>query len=239
MSSATLVKPTQSRKPKRAPETGSVGDLLRNLGGIPPRRVRLHPAPGTATEKDLLAINEHDGPICELVRGTLVEKPVGYQESMLAVLMAVMLQKHVEELDAGIVLGADGMLRLVPGLVRIPDVSFIAWERFPNRELPDVAIPSVTADLAVEILSRGNSRAEMALKRSEYFRAGTRLIWEVDPRLRQTTVYTAARSGTVVGETEWLSAAPVLPGLKLKMKTLFDKLPGHSAPGQAESKGRK
>ena len=43
------------------PET--VADLLealRPLGDIPPKRIRLHPTPGTATEEDLLRVLDRD-----------------------------------------------------------------------------------------------------------------------------------------------------------------------------------
>ena len=67
-----------------------MADLLRRLGNIPAHRVRLHPPPGTATEKDLIRNNESlfRTAICELVDGTLVEKPVGWEESAIAVLIA-------------------------------------------------------------------------------------------------------------------------------------------------------
>lgn len=46
----------------------TVADLLQNLGQIPADRVRLQPAPGTATEEDLLQTRR-----CELIDGTLVK----------------------------------------------------------------------------------------------------------------------------------------------------------------------
>ena len=33
------------------------------------------------------------------------------------------------------------MMRIAPGLVRIPDLSFIAWDRLPGRESPARADP--------------------------------------------------------------------------------------------------
>src|SRR5690349_1717461 len=59
----------------------TIADLLRDLGGISARRVRADPLPGTATEKDLIAVNEHSNRLFELVNGVLVEKVVGYAES--------------------------------------------------------------------------------------------------------------------------------------------------------------
>ena len=60
---------------------GTFAELHARLGGVPLERIRAKPAPGTATEEDLL---KNTGPICELIDGVLVEKPVGNRESALA-----------------------------------------------------------------------------------------------------------------------------------------------------------
>src|SRR6266851_3638078 len=67
-----------------APSMETMEDLVRGLGGVPLERILLKPAPGTATEKDLIAALQ--GPrkrICELVDGVLVEKPLGTLEAIL------------------------------------------------------------------------------------------------------------------------------------------------------------
>jgi Uma2 family endonuclease len=94
------------------PET--LADLLRRLGNIPANRVRLHPPPGTATEEDVIRNNESlfRTAICELVDGTLVEKPVGWEESAVAGLIIQLLLNFVRPRRMGHVLGSDGMLRL-------------------------------------------------------------------------------------------------------------------------------
>ena len=46
-----------------------------------------------------------------------------------------------------------------------------------SRRGTDQPIP----DLAVEVLSPSNTRHEMAIKLREYFAAGVRLVWYVDP----------------------------------------------------------
>jgi Uma2 family endonuclease len=75
------------------------------------------------------------------------------------------------------VLAPDGFLRLFPGRVRAPDVSVILRKNLPDRTFPKEKIPSLSPDLAAEILSEGNTEAEMALKLREYFQCGTRLVW--------------------------------------------------------------
>jgi Uma2 family endonuclease len=119
----------------------TLADLLEHLGGISPNRVRFRPAPGTATEKDVLAIHDREGRLYELVDGVLVEKAVGLRESLLAIALASILRSFVRPRNLGLVTGADGMMRLFPSLVRIPDAAFISWDRLPNRRVPTEPIP--------------------------------------------------------------------------------------------------
>lgn len=69
----------------------TLADLLIQLGGIAPERVRFRPLPGTATEQDVLDAQAHDGRLCELVDGVLVEKGMGFRESFLAMTLSTIL----------------------------------------------------------------------------------------------------------------------------------------------------
>src|SRR4051794_26948774 len=138
------------------PAEWTVADLLARFGPIPHRRIRQDPAPGTATEQDVLDIHAREKRLYELVDGVLVEKTVGMQESFLAAFLGQLLSAFARGRDLGFVLGADGMARLAPGLVRIPDVSFIDWRRFPGRRVPPLAMFPFGPDLAVEVLSPSN-----------------------------------------------------------------------------------
>jgi hypothetical protein len=106
--------------------TWTMARLRRHFGNIPGERVFLRPRSGTAPEKDLLDVNEHGG-LCELVDGCLVEKAMGAPESLFAAVLIYYFQVYLAEHPLGIVLGADGMLRLKPGLIRVPDVSVLLW----------------------------------------------------------------------------------------------------------------
>ena len=102
-------------------------------------------------------------------------------------LITVFLATH----DLGIVLGEAGTLKVLPHQVRVPDVCFISWERFPDRELPPEPIPALAPDLAIEVLSASNTEGEMQCKLHDYFTAGVRLVWYIDPQTRSAKSYTA------------------------------------------------
>lgn len=201
----------------------SLADALERLGGIAPERIRLHPPPGTATVADVVRIEQRENRLYELVEGILVEKIMGTPESRIALLIAIAIEQFVERDDLGIVVGADGMFRLPDNLVRIPDVAYASWKHFPSGELAD-AVPEVAPDLAVEVLSQGNTPREMSRKLREYFRAGVRLVWIVDPAGQRVTVYTSPSRSKVVPLTGTLDGGKVLPGFALPVADLFSKL---------------
>ncbi len=154
------------RAPMRdVPDHQTIADLLKRLGGVSAARVRLQPSPGTATERDVVAVHDRENRLFELVDGTLVEKVMGFDESRFAVLLATYLVNYLERHDLGAIVGADGMMRLFPGLVRIPDVAFISSARYPKRKRRRGEIPHVVPDLIVEVLSKGNTPKEMAQAR--------------------------------------------------------------------------
>src|SRR5437588_308355 len=105
--------------PPPAPPTlpPTVADLIADLG-VPANRIWTVPPPGTATEQDVLYANDHLDRLCELVDGVLVEKPMSYPESRLMMELGGILRNHIRPGKLGWLAGADGMMRLRPGLVR-------------------------------------------------------------------------------------------------------------------------
>jgi Uma2 family endonuclease len=173
-----------------------------------------------------------EGCICELVEGVLVEKAMGYLESILAMALARHLANFVVPQNLGHVSGEAGMMRLFAGLVRIPDVAFASWDRFPEGRLPEAPIPDLVPDLAVEVLSAGNTPGEMERKRREYFGAGVRLVWIVDPGSRGVTVYESTEDSREFAEGDILDGGDVLPGFSLDLRSLFSELDRVARPPQ-------
>jgi Uma2 family endonuclease len=163
----------------------TAADLVERFGAIPLVRIRQLPAPGTAVEQDAIDINERKAGLCELIDGVLMEKTAGAYDSYLAVLIASLLAAFVDEHKLGFVLGSDGMTRLEPGQIRVPDAAFYSWSRFPDRRVPRTAYVGTAPDLAVEVISPSNTRQEMDRKLTDYFTGSTRLVWYIYPNRRR------------------------------------------------------
>ena len=182
--------------PARKPATcrfETLADLLTRLGNIPPERVRLTPLPGRVTKWDLIRF--HGPGQYELLDRVLVSKGICPSRGYLAVELIGHLGNAVERDELGVMLGPGAWVEVLPGVIRNPDVSFVPWERFPERRVPMEHISRHVPALVVEILSPSNTRKEMQIKLKEYFLGGVKLVWMIYPEKRTAEAYTAPRQG--------------------------------------------
>ena len=218
----TRAAPPAPFTPPRRFDNGA--DWLRALGDVPIARVLFDPWPGTATEADLLRLVERDKRLCELIDGTLVEKPAGTWESLIAIRLAARLVLHADQHDLAGVFGPNVTLRMKSsGRIRLPDVAFVSRERMPRTREP---VPTLAPDLAVEVLSEANTPAEMDQKLREYFASGTRLAWIIDPASRTVAVYHGpGNPARVLTEADTLDGDPAVPGFSMPVAELFRNVP--------------
>src|SRR5262249_1984888 len=102
---------------------------------------------------------------------------------------------------------------------------FVSWEKLPGRCLPRQAMPDLVPDLAVEVLSEGNTPREMARKLDEYFSLGVHLVWLVNPITESTEVYTSRHQSTVLDKSATLERRFILPVFTLPLRPLFPASP--------------
>lgn len=215
---------TDPASPERIDREWSVADLTDRFGPILFRRIRHDPAPGAATEEDVVRLLEHEGRLYELIDGVLVEKVMGSPESLVAMLLGHFLNAFILPKKLGFVLGPDGIWRLQAGLVRLPDVAFFAREDAPRGRFPKGAMIRIVPRIAVEVLSPSNTHREMDEKLDDYFRAGVRLVWLIDPESRTAQVFSARNAMTTLDSTQSLDGGDVLPGFQLPLRCLFEEL---------------
>ena len=148
---------------------------------------------------------------------------MSYFESRLAMILVWALETFLEQHPFGYVVGPDAQTYVSDEKIRIPDVSFVRWERTANHEVSDEPIGSLAPDLAVEVLSPGNTLSEIETKRRELFAAGTRLMWVLDPVAESVEVFTGPSSGRVLKASETLDGSDVIPGFQLSIREWLDR----------------
>ena len=217
----TAVPPAVPPRPPARFDNGR--EWMDSLGDVPLSRVIFDPWPGTATEQDLLRYVEVDKRLCELIDGTLVEKPVGFDESRIGSNLIMAVGNFVTPRRLGAVAGADATLRMASGRIRLPDVSFVARADVPADYRRGTPVPRLPPTLAVEVLSDSNTAAEMRQKRREYFESGSKLVWVVDPPTRTISVYTGPTTepDRTLTESDTLDGGDVLPGFAMAVADVF------------------
>ena len=159
----------------------------------------------------------------ELVKGKVYEMPPpGARHGNVAMRIGMLLSVHVRDNHLGVVFAAETgfILRRDPDTVRAPDASFVAGNRLPEGGLPEGYLDT-PPDLAVEVLSPGDTRREVREKAEDWLRAGTRLVWVIDPATRSVTVYRTAQELVVLSENDTLDGGEVLPGFSCEIRELF------------------
>ncbi len=204
---------------------GTLQDVVNRLGNVPLHRIGIDPPPGLATEADVIRHLEGDSRrLFELVDSTLVEKAMGTPESVMSSFVLRRLGQFAEDNDLGIVCAGDGPVRMIIGNIRIPDVSFFSWESLIGDEFPSDKICPIAPTLAVEVLSQSNTEAEIAQKRIEFFKSGTRLMWIIDPDSQTAEIYTKANRSSAIDASGSLDGGRVLPGFRLPLADVFQSL---------------
>ena len=166
-----------------------------------------------------------DGCRSELVQGEIVRMtPTGGEHGIVAMRIGVAISEYVEAHHLGVCFAAETgfILQRDPDTVRAPDVAFVAASHVPDTGIPTFYWPSAP-DLAVEVLSPWDRPAEVRRKVDEYFAAGTRLVWIVDPATRTVHVYRSPHDVRVLRGDDELSGDDVLPGFRCVVKRLFLK----------------
>jgi Uma2 family endonuclease len=159
----------------------------------------------------------------ELVRGELrTMPPSGFEHAVRVVNLTVPLARHVQEHHLGVVVRAETgfILARDPDTVRAPDIAFVRQDRLPAAGNPH-GFWDGAPDLAVEVVSPGDTFAEVEEKVEEWLTAGTRMVWVVNPRRRTATVYRSRSQIAILTENESLDGHDVVPGFRSRVGDMF------------------
>jgi Uma2 family endonuclease len=156
----------------------------------------------------------------ELIEGVLSPlAPPGGEHGEIQAILIRAIGNFLDETNLGTVYGDAGyLLRQNPDTVLGPDLSVIASARVPADRTRFLAL---APDLAVEIVSPGNSPGEIERKAAIYLQAGTRMVWVVYPRQRQVVVHTPSEAPRVFTESDTLPGDDVLTELAIPVAAIF------------------
>jgi Uma2 family endonuclease len=164
-----------------------------------------------------------DGFRYELVRGELRKMaPASHTHGRFEINFAAPLFQHVKANNLGAVYGADTGFKLAsdPDTVRAPDAAFIRRERVEEVGDTEGYWPGAP-DLAVEVISPGDTYTEVEEKVFDWLEAGTRMVIVMNPRKRTVTVYRSLTEIVVLTENDTLDGGDVVPGWSVKVRDLF------------------
>jgi len=164
----------------------------------------------------------------ELINGKVVEfMPTRRRPGRVALEIAVHLRDYARQAGHGEAHG-DNVGYVVPELSSgresfSPDASYYDGP----RQADDMKFIDGPPTFAVEVRSEGDygpaADAEYAAKRADYFEAGTRAVWDVDPVAQTITHYWAdpPTSPAVFKPGDHAATEPALPGWRMPVADLF------------------
>jgi Uma2 family endonuclease len=172
------------------------------------------------TAKDLRDMGE-EGEFCELVDGELVKmSPSFLPEARVARTVLLLLGTFVAQHRLGEVFGPDLGYELTTHRVRAPDVSFVSAEKLVAYGNPQ-EFAKVVPDLAVEVILPEVKYGYLQRKIRDYFEAGVRLLWIIDPQMQTVTVYHSPVDLRILTAADALPGEEVLPGFSCLVAELL------------------
>ncbi|NJM00262.1 MAG: Uma2 family endonuclease [Synechococcaceae cyanobacterium SM2_3_2] len=198
----------------------STQDKVESKAGSPP--VSLSEATQKAwTDAEFMALPD-DGNRYEVVNGELVVMgTAGARHGYYVALMSFFLTAYAREQKAGIVFDSDTSFKMKSGNRRSPDCSFFSKERIKSIGGIPTGYIEGSPDLAVEILSPGNTVEEIHGKIVEYFENGSRLVWIIHPDEQYVLVYHQPQPDQFKRPGDLLDGGDVIPGFTLDLADFF------------------
>ena len=181
-----------------------------------PESVQEIPAPDTMTLEEFL---ENDLEGYEYVKGELVAMaPPSMEHGEISSNVHLHLGLHVRENQLGRLYIAETTFHLGDRLVK-PDIAFVSTDRLPENREKGSPVPP---DLAVEVVSPTDKHYDVTKKALAYLKAGTRLIWVIEPVAKTVMIYRSETDFTLLTCKDTLTGEDVVEGFTCPVVQLFE-----------------
>ena len=154
----------------------------------------------------------------EYVKGELVPmSPAARVHSKISINIILHLAPYVRENQLGEV-HVEATFQVGERALK-PDVAFVSTDRLDGDENRGFPIPP---DLAIEVVSPTDVQWHVTDKAFAYLKAGTRLVWVMDPRSQTVTVYRSERDIALLTFEDTLTGEDVVQGFSCPISQVFE-----------------
>jgi Uma2 family endonuclease len=175
------------------------------------------------TDHELLALGKDTETKYELWNGKVISMPpAGIKHGIVIARLMAYLGIHVQEHKLGELLDGQTGFRLSVEDCFAPDISFVSRERLKLIQPISEKLFHGAPDLAVEVLSPGDSLNKTDRKMALYLNHGSRLAWLIDPKSKTARVYRPGENFELLHAERWLTGNSVVPNFRLSLAKLFE-----------------
>ena len=174
------------------------------------------------TAEELLKMPD-DGYRYELVKGVLRKMlPAGFEHGTTTMGIGWRLAQYVSENRLGQALAAETgfVISRNPDTVRAPDAAFIRQSVIDRRGIPK-GYWEGAPDLAVEVISPGDTYTEVSEKVADWLHAGCAMVWVINPRRGTIEVHRSAEDVTILSGDDILDGGDVVEGFQCRVRDIF------------------
>jgi Uma2 family endonuclease len=172
------------------------------------------------SDAELMAL-PRDGYKRELLNGEIITSPAGFDHGRRIMRFSTVFAAFVYQHNLGEVFDGQTGFRMSNGDVLSPDISFVSRARMLQTGQRDEGFFEGSPDLAIELLSPGDSPKRLKEKLAQYFENGTRLAWVMDSRRRIVSAHHGLERAAVLEETDELSGEDVVHGFRIAVAAVF------------------
>lgn len=168
----------------------------------------------------------NDGHRYEIVNHQLIDMGnSGALHGYICSTLMILLGSYIRSQKLGFLFDSSTGFKMQNGNTRSPDLAFFAKDRLQGLTTLPTGFLEGAPDLAVEVLSPGNTVEEIDGKITEYFANGTRLMWVINPQQRYILVYRSPQEpDRLLKTTDHLDGEDVFIGFQLPIAELFQGL---------------
>lgn len=179
---------------------------------------------GKVWTEDELEAMPNDGYRHEVVNGKLVMSPKNnFQHEQICQRLNFALETFNRAHHLGAILGSNMGFWMANRNCRAPDVSFVAKARLLQlgfRSDTQTFFPGAP-DLAIEVMSPGNTPREMDERLADFFASGSQIVWIIHPTAQSVEVCHSRTDRRLVVAGGVIEGEHVLPGFRLQVSDIF------------------